>query len=106
MEVGPAARIGTREISVTLNTDFAASEKIENIKAILIVLLSVLAAVIHQSDCSRSPFSKKSPPTPLWKRGVGGDFLPSVNLTILGRHYSACASNVLPFGAESLFTIA
>jgi hypothetical protein len=63
---------GTREISVTLNTDFAAREKIENIKAILIVLLSVLAAVIHQSDCSRSPFSKKSPPTPLFQRGLGG----------------------------------
>jgi methyl-accepting chemotaxis protein len=33
-------------LKVALNTDFAASEKIENIKGILIVLLSVLAAVI------------------------------------------------------------
>jgi methyl-accepting chemotaxis protein len=33
-------------LKVTLNTDFAANEKKENIKGILIVLLSVLAAVI------------------------------------------------------------
>jgi methyl-accepting chemotaxis protein len=33
-------------LKVTVNTDFAASEKVENIKGILIVLLSVLAAVI------------------------------------------------------------
>jgi methyl-accepting chemotaxis protein len=33
-------------LKVALNTDFAASEKIENIKGILIVLLSVFAAVI------------------------------------------------------------
>jgi methyl-accepting chemotaxis protein len=33
-------------LKVALNTDFAASEKVENIKGIVIVLLSVLAAVI------------------------------------------------------------